>query len=148
MALVTGDITQHGAIVGVFVGVSQSYAAQLRVRNHPVPPPLGVRAEVDTGSFYTIFQTATLRALGLEPVRRVLVATPSTQPGQPAEADQYHVDVDLISGMTTTRLPGVLVLAADSFGEHDPAQGVIGRDILKRCVFTYDGPADRFQLAF
>jgi hypothetical protein len=43
MAIVTGEITRHGAIIDVLVGVSRNRQARLESVGHPVPAKVAVR---------------------------------------------------------------------------------------------------------
>jgi len=86
--------------------------------------------------------------LSLTPTGKVSLTTPSTG-ATPHDADQY--DVGLILPAATGAPPLILrtipvvssyLLVAQGF------HALIGRDILDRCLFVYNGDARLFTLAF
>jgi hypothetical protein len=88
-----------------------------------------------------------LSALQLQPTGQCQMVTPSTGVA-PQLADTYDVGI-LIPHATQSGLvlPIIVVSAAELF----LAQGfhaLIGRDILQRCVLTYNGSAAIFTLAY
>jgi hypothetical protein len=88
-----------------------------------------------------------LQALGLRPVRRIPILTPSTRPDAPHFCDQYSISLTLASGATQRYFPKVIAIATEDFREHG-LQGLIGRDLLNHCVFSYFGPHGTFELSF
>lgn len=74
--------------------------------------------------------------------------TPSTGI-TPVDADTYDVSVVIasIQGQLPLVIPNMAVSAAELF----LAQGfhvLLGRDILQRCILTYNGTIGLFMLAF
>jgi len=60
--------------------------------------------------------------------------------------DQYDIGLHLLHPSLTVAIDPIPVVAAKL-----SIQGIdalIGRDILRRCLFVYDGQADTFSLAF
>jgi hypothetical protein len=148
MSLITGQITRHGALLPVLVGVSQNRADKLTQAGFPVPQPLPFRAQLDTGSEVTVFAATMFPRLGLQPFGRIPIRTPSTRRDEPCLCDWYDVGVTLVSGSTTLFLPSVHAIASDDFDESEEVQALIGRDILDLCAFCYYGPHQEFTLAF
>ena len=149
MALLTGEITRDGAVVGLLIEVSHRFRQTLVREGKPVPPPQTVRAVIDTGSNATGFVASVLRPLGIKPVGRVPILTPSTTPNAPHFVDRYEVSLTLVSGEGSTLvIPSVFVVAPEEFDHTEDIQGLIGRDLLNRCVFEYWGPEKSFRLAF
>ena len=149
MPLITGDVTEHGAVITVFVGVSRNRRAVLEKHGMAVPKAVGVRAQLDTGSFITGFTTALFEQLGIGPIQVLRIRTPSTSPDRPCDCPVFDVILALVSGMDQTPLR-VHAIASDDFDrERDgDVHGIIGRDILDYCNFTYLGPDKRFSLAY
>jgi len=149
MPLMTGDITEHGAVISVLVGVSRNRRAVLEKHGMPVPKAVAVRAQLDTGSFITGFTTAVFQQLGIGHIQVIRIRTPSTTPDQPCDCFVFDVVLALVSGMDQTPL-SVHAIASDDFDrERDgDVNGIIGRDVLDRCNFTYLGPDKRFSLAY
>lgn len=149
MPLITGDITRHGAVIRMLVGVSQNRRQRLEAANLRVPDPVPVRAVVDTGSHVTGMSRAVFEALEIGPFGRTLLRTPTTTPGNPALCEQYDVALSLGPGPWRPSFPSVHVIAgADFHLEEESHQGIIGRDVLDHCVFEYLGTDHRFMLAF
>ncbi len=148
MSLITGPITGERAVVGVFVGVSPVRESLLRKHGLRVPPPVGVRLQIDTGSHLTVLLPNIFQALEIQYFDRIEVRTPSTSPGQPHLADQYDVTLHLVSGTDLTPISGVHAIAAADFDDAEGIQGVRGRDVLDRCNFYWHGPEKSFDFAF
>lgn len=148
MPLVTGIITEDGAVVDLLVGVSEQRRQRLVSAGFPVPKSVGLRVQVDTGSFITGLIPQVFDQLGIAFFATVLVRTPSTTPDKPAECEQFDVSLALLSGTTPEYLPSIHVIASADFEREENVQGILGRDVLNRCVFTYEGPTRSFFLAF
>lgn len=148
MPLVSGAITEHGAVIGVQVGVSESRRRLLVKHGMPVPSPVTVFAQIDTGAFATLFTPEIFGRLGAPPFRTISVRTPSTKRGEPCQCDQYDVSVTLASGDLTEYFPSVHAIAAEDFDSEEEIQALIGRDVLARCNFFYLGRERRFQIGF
>ncbi len=148
MPLISGAITEHGAVVGVPVGVSKNRAARLQSVGFPLPARIQIRAELDTGSFVTGLPPSVFAQLGIQPFAQIPVRTPSTRPDQPHICEQYDVSLTLVSGGGSLYIPSVHVIASDDFVPEEEVHGIIGRDVLNRCNFLYLGPERKFNLAF
>lgn len=150
MPIVSGTITQHGAVVDVHVGVSQRRQAVLERNALPVPPRIYVRALIDTGSAVTAFRSTVFQQLQLQPFTRIPIRTPSTAPGQPHFTDQYDVSLILASAGATKHFPSISAIVSDDFNpeDEDGLEALIGRDVLAHCVFQYFGHDQRFDLSF
>jgi hypothetical protein len=148
MPLINGRLTDEGAIVEVVVAVSPNREVVLRRAGFPVPHPIHVRAVIDTGSHACIFQPSLFRALGLTRIGTVPVRTPSTAPGSPHHADWYDVRIGIVCGPQITLLGNFHALAAEDFLPDEYAQAIVGRDLLARCDFAYQGRSRAFSLDF
>jgi hypothetical protein len=147
MPVVTGVITEDGAVISVLVGVSENRRRALQRVGFAVPPSVAVLAVIDTGSFATGLRPSIFDALGIQPFRTLPILTPSTKPDQPHICGQYDVSLTLVSGVNQLEIPSVHAIGTDDFRE-EGIQGIIGRDVLKRCVLNYYGPHATFELAF
>ena len=150
MPIITGSITPHGALLDLFVRVSKNRQEKLEKLSLPIPPPVPVRAIIDTGSSVTGFHADVFTALQIQPVQSGPLLTPSTRPEDPYLAKYYDIRVVLVSGTDQYVFPPVLAIEAQSFDPTHPDRllGLIGRDILDRCIFDYFGPQQEFRLAF
>ncbi|HZF12839.1 MAG TPA: hypothetical protein VFE33_28965 [Thermoanaerobaculia bacterium] len=115
-----------------------------------MPKPVPISALIDTGASCTCVDPSVLLGLKLTPTGSVSVNTPSTG-ATPHEAEQF--DVALVipapSGqpLVFQTIPVVSAELLIAQGFH----ALIGRDILDRCFFAYNGnngAGGIFTLAF
>jgi hypothetical protein len=142
------QIESGGPILQALVSVSQPRAAALAAAGQPVPRAIPIRALVDTGASCTCVDPSVLTGLSLTPTGKVSLTTPSTG-ATPHDADQY--DIGLIIPAATGTPPLVLQTIPAVSSYLIAAQGfhaLIGRDILDRCLFVYNGDVRLFTLAF
>jgi hypothetical protein len=148
MPLISGPITAHGAIVDLFISESQARKDLLAKLGMPSSEPVHARALIDTGATVSGFAPRLFRLLGMDPLGKIGIITPSTPADKPFECDQYHVGLSLEAGGRTHFLADFHVIATDSWHPEEGFEGLIGRDILQRCFFQYIGQDRRFTLAF
>ena len=110
--------------------------AQGRAVPRPVPVPAAI---VDTGATWCVFTKDIFSALELSPFD---VAEVSTTSSVRQLHDVYSVDLDF-GGY---RVPAVSALESKLNG--CMVQGLIGRNVLSRATFWYDGPRNRYSLSF
>ncbi|MCG6553078.1 MAG: hypothetical protein L7F77_12195 [Candidatus Magnetominusculus sp. LBB02] len=93
---------------------------------------------IDTGATITAVDASIIESLGLLPIDRGVVLTPQGS----AEQDIFSLRLTL-SGLTTANV-------SKAFGSKLKEQGfiaLIGRDILKHCVFVYNGTTGSCSLS-
>jgi len=93
-----------------------------------------------------VIDPASIASLGLTATGSVTISTPST--GQDGH-DCNQFDVSLIfqlAGGYSYTVYAVPVIEADLSVQG--IQGLLGRDVLARCVFVYDGGAESISLSF
>lgn len=135
----------RGPIIKLFVGVSTPRRTALQTAGLPVPTPIVVDFLVDTGASCTAVDAATIAPLGISPTGDILVSTPTTG-GQPETRLQYDVALILYHA-DNSRLFGVHPVIATDFGQQNIG-GLLGRDVLEKCLLVYDGSNKHFCLAF
>ena len=140
MPLINVPIQQGGAIANALVGVSQARAQALIAAGQTVPAPVTGTFLIDTGATSTCVDAALIAGLGLPLIGRVMMQTPSTA-GVPVACDQFDASFYIPGAapdamLVIPALPLMAVTLAPQ-GIH----GLIGRDILDRCMVTYHGPA-------
>lgn len=148
MPVITGELAWHGAIIPILVGVSQVRRARLKGLGLVVPDPVSVFAQIDTGSHVTAVMPHCLQRLQIQPFSTMQFRTASTTREKPHECLVYDVGITVVSGNARWELPSVHVIQCDDFNPDEEVQALIGRDLLKQCVFSYHGPHDTFSLAF
>ncbi|MCH8164486.1 MAG: retroviral-like aspartic protease family protein [Planctomycetes bacterium] len=112
-----------------------------------MPERIPVRALIDTGASVTVLDTAIVRKLSLMATGTISFQTPST--GEtPHVSNQYDVSILLVSPIAkrATGFDNIPVIEADLSAQG--LQALLGRDILRQCLFVYDGVAGLFSLAF
>lgn len=148
MPTITGEITDHGAVICILVGVGATKLSLLQRLKMPIPTPIRVRAQIDTGSHVTGFSRDVFNALQEGPFGRIRLRTPSTRPDEPFFAEQYEVTLTFVSGMSQYPFRAVRAIASDDFSQGEEVEAIIGRDVLDRCNFQYVGTARQFELFF
>lgn len=145
----TLQITQQGALLNAFIGVSQSREAALKQEGKPVPNAIQVRALLDTGASITVIDPSVLHQLSLTPTGSTSVNTPSTG-SQPMVADQYDVSLIVPAAavyqppLYVNTLPVICAEILASQGFHT----LIGRDVLAQCILSYNGSTGLFTLSY
>lgn len=145
MPHLTLQITPLGPVMDVLVGVSRPRAAALTQAGQPIPNPVAVRGLVDTGASCTCIDPGVLTSLNLTPTGSQPVHTPSTQ-GTPVNQLQYDVSLILPHPGISYSFHSLAVIQSQLAVQG--IQGLIGRDVLDRCLLVYDGPLGAFTLAF
>ncbi|MBF0567513.1 MAG: hypothetical protein HQK95_01465 [Nitrospirae bacterium] len=103
-----------------------------------IPPAITGWGLIDTGATITAVDDAIIKSLGLLPIDRGKVLTPQGS----AEQDIFSLRITL-SNLTKVNVYKV-------FGSTLKEQGfiaLIGRDILKHCVFVYNGTTGSCSLS-
>ena len=146
MPTLTGRIDHRvGAMVMVRIAPTARRAAILRRLGRPVVAGEEFLALLDTGASSSAIDARVARRLDLESSGFVSVHTPSTG-SVSVNQDSYDATITLGAGA-----PGGLSVVCDVIECEFAAQGffaLIGRDVLSKCILTYDGPADRFILEY
>jgi hypothetical protein len=145
----TRQVAPNGSLLVVAVaGVSQARRNALIAAGQPIPNPVNIQGLIDTGASNTCIDPSVLTALNLSPTGSTLMNTPSTG-ATPVSVDTYDVSLTIFAA--TPHAPLMLHTIPVSSSELLAAQGfhaLIGRDILKNCLLTYDGQGGLFSLAF
>jgi hypothetical protein len=145
----TLQVSSNGPILQAFVAVSQARSDALAAAGRQLPDPVSIRALVDTGASCTCVDPSVLiTRLGLTPTGSVNVNTPSTG-STPHRADQFDVAliIPAATGAPALVLQTIPVVSSELLGGQG-FHALIGRDILDRCLFVYNGAVKLFTLAF
>jgi hypothetical protein len=135
-------------IVLAMLGVSQARKNALVAAMQQVPDAVQIQALIDTGASCTCVDPSVLNQLKLTPTGSTMVHTPTTGT-QPVAAETYDISLTIWAAMGRPPLVHhtVPVVASRLFA----AQGfhaLIGLDILRSCLLTYDGANGLFSLAY
>jgi len=135
----------QGPLVELVIGVSTPRAIALKAAGKATPAPISANFLLDTGASSTVIDQATIAPLGLVPTGQTLVNTPTTG-GAPVARFQYDIGLILYHVDNSRFFHNLPVIATDLSGQK--IGGLLGRDILSKCLLVYNGPGDRFALAF
>jgi len=133
------DLRAAGPILQLFIGPSREVITALG--HDAVAAPTPVSALVDTGAAVTVITAETAKILALRSVGATPIHTPTTI--EPVMCREFHVNVYL-SGEVI--IENILAVEAALTGQ--PFQCLIGRDVLSRGTFIYDGADNHFRLIF
>jgi hypothetical protein len=106
-----------------------------------------VQAQVDPGASHTcVRHDKVTRPIGV-PVHAVAKSLTDAQTGQTEDNDTYLVRIAIIGPPKAKYVwePAQVIDRPSALGIA-PFDVLIGRDMLERCVFTYDGTTKRFKL--
>jgi hypothetical protein len=133
------DLATRGPVIEMHVAVDTETQANLEKAKLPVPAPFLVKALLETGSSATTISQEVAAALGLHPVHSTLVSSPAAR------------DVERAVYSVRLLFPNSIVFEGLAIEEPLPGQDVqcvIGRDILQRAVFIYNGTSGVFSVSF
>jgi len=145
----TLQISPQGAILNALIGLSEARQGALKAAGQAIPNLVPIRALVDTGASATCVDPSVLQALNLSPTGNTMVVTPSTG-GKPAAVDQYDVGL-IVPPADRNQVPLIMTTLPVICAELLVSQGfhaLIGRDVLRQCVFSYNGSIGLFTLAY
>lgn len=134
-------------MIDAMVMVSASRRKALTDANQPVPPPVAIRALIDTGASNTCIDPSVLRTLNLTPTGSTPMITPTTG-AEPQEKALYDVMVLIPAGNAQPFIQATLPVCECDLFEAQGFHALIGRDILSHCLLVYNGLANYFSLAY
>lgn len=147
MPSLTLSITSAGPVIEVHVGVSAPRRAALLAASREVPPPVMATFLIDSGASMSLVDTSLIAPLGLNPTGVAMGHTPSTK-GVAQRFDQFDLQLYLRgSGPGEGWVVDPVPVMATSF-VNQSVQGLIGRDILDRSLFIYNGKVRQYTLAY
>ena len=149
MPHVTLGLSPGGPLIDVWIGVSNPRALALKTAGQTPPPPKQVRALIDTGASCTAVDISIIQELSLVPTGTTSVQTPSTQKTTPHITNQY----DVLLGVMYPHAPASRLIldtlpVIESQFAHQGFHVLLGRDVLRSCLFLYNGQNGYFSLAF
>ena len=147
----TLPITANGAIVRVQVSFGAEAIARLRAEGKAIPQPIVMDALVDSGANVSCIDSSVLDPLcraGLRHRSIILANIPAL--GGIGLVLEFDVGLRVLHPSGIAR--DDLVLGNHIIVEKNLAsigyEALIGRDILSKCILLFDGPSDRFTLAY
>jgi hypothetical protein len=147
MPIVERPIDWEGALVDLLVGVHAARKSVLQRLNMPVPAPIPVVAQIDTGAHCSGMDVRVLRALGLDGEVDIEEVFTCSTGDEPHPCPVYLADLTLI-GAEGNRSFGTMRVLAHTFSAGEKARATVGRDLLAYCCLEYYGAHRRFRLSF
>lgn len=136
-----------GPIVDAVIDVSANRANALRTSGVEAPQKQTVRLLVDTGASGSSLDPSILRALRIQPTGIIQVHT-STTGGRAAMCNQYDVSLRIPSAAGAPFAIENLAVSEHDFLTAHNIHGLLGRDVLRYCIFMYNGQTKQFTLAY
>ena len=133
------------AVIDVAVGLISPQERVLEQAGLPLTLPILLKAMIDSGTARTLIDLSVVAELGLLPTGEARITTPSSGV-QEFRAPTYEVKLQLMGPPHVLISPALTVISVDlsRFG----LQVLLGRDVLARCLFYYNGPSDQFTFSF
>lgn len=130
-----------GAVLRAELSVQPALAAKLKKDGTAIPAPVVGEALIDTGAGATAVDTSVCATLDIAPVGVQQVGTAGGQTTQPLFPVSLH-----LPGTGLPRFDISPAIGCDLSGQGILA--LIGRDVLSRCVLTWNGPMGHVILSF
>lgn len=146
MPTLTGDIDGWGATLTVVIMQTHQRILALRKAGKRHAPPMTGIGLIDTGASGSAIDGRFVRMLDLDCRGSISIHTPSS--GLDLDVrDQYDVSISL-GGDTGSPLEVTTPVICCDLWDRGGIHALIGRDILSRCILTFDGPSNRFTLGW
>jgi len=142
---ITSEISSQGALLDIFLDISQARKVTLKTAGRPYPQPIKVKALIDTGASCTCVDPSVIQALDITPTGAGAVSTPLTGES-PQICNKYDITVLLVHPEIQYQIGAIPVLETKVFGQG--IQALIGRDVLSKCLLTYNGNIDQYTISF
>ena len=145
MPHLTLSLAGNGPLAEIAFAASSSRIDVLKLSGMPFPKPVWTTGLIDTGANISAIGGDVIQALGLVPIGKSEVYSAVT--GHVRTCNLYDVCLAFSPKSSPTIMHVDMPVIEGTFiGKRYNA--LIGRDILSRCLFFYNGPADTFTLAF
>jgi len=143
----TLQIANNGPVLVAVLNVTQSRASALAAAGQPVPPMQRLSALVDTEASCTCVDPEIIQTLGLTPTGSTTILTPSTG-ATGHTTDQYDASLQIYHTTEESPLSIPVIAIVASVLRVQGIDALIGRDVLKYCLLSYNGQSGFFTLAF
>lgn len=139
-------LSQSGPVISVEVAIPTTLAEVFAKEKKPIPQPAVGWALIDTGATHTCVDDDAISQLGVNPISRVEILGSSG--AHEVNVFPAHFRFPSIKNFEIdfTATIGVNI-QAQKFN-NQPIIALLGRDVLARCIFVYNGPLGMYSLSF
>lgn len=139
-----GALFGFGPVISVEIAIPTPLAEVLTKTNKPLPQPKAGLALIDTGATRSCVDDDVIRSLGVNPVGAAKIHNSNGE--QEVNMFPAHFRFPSIKDFEIDFTSAIGVnINAQRIG-NQPIIALIGRDILSRCVFIYNGPLGLYTL--
>lgn len=146
MPVLTFPKSSLGAIVDATLAPSDGALQLLSQAGRLQPAPTQIKLLIDTGGESTAIDETLIDPWGLPYVSAGFVETMAGS--KPVRYYDLSLRFTAADGREVWTFEPIVIMARRSPFQGMPYSGLIGRDILDRVVFTYDGRAHRCSIDF
>ena len=133
------NIQVEGPILEVHFSISSELEKKYAEEGIPIPTPVVVKSLIDTGASSCTIKEDIPKILGLEPIGKIKINTPSSKDH---ECFQYVMRMFMpLQGLT---YEGVFTAVSLNGQE---IEALIGRDLLQQGIFIYIGYMNQFTFS-
>jgi hypothetical protein len=143
MGRMQGKLSPRGPMVDVEMMLTIPHVEALKRAGKPFAPPMTIMGLIDTGASCSAVDRNLAAGLGLA-AKGVVSVHPPTTGARYIDLLQYDVRMVLGAGQADALVLTLPIVESDFASEGFLA--LIGRDVLKSCRFTFDGPAETFTI--
>lgn len=141
------EISRAGAVVDVYLGVSELRRKALQQRGVTPPHPVQVSLLIDTGATCSwVDESYMARNLGLEPRGWEQVHTVHSR-GVPDKFFAYDASLT-IGGYATEKSRHFQIQICTQPFINQPFDGLLGRDVLNKCRLGWNGPSCKLRFEY
>lgn len=135
------NLLAAGPMVSVRIGISKVLTDIYTHSGISIPTTRTLNILVDTGASFTIIQRGKIDGLDLQPIgERKIIGVSDKKPGKyPMYRVGLSIDGLFNFDISVTVMPLYLPYNIE---------GLIGRDILEKCILVYNGPEKSFRLKY
>ncbi|UXH78360.1 retroviral-like aspartic protease family protein [Roseateles amylovorans] len=147
MPVLTFSKSQLGPIVDVLIAPGREAAQRLPATGGTAPPlPQPIKMLVDTGAETSALDEALIEPWGIPYVRAGWARTMNGT--KPVRMYELALSIRGQAGQPSWNVDSLVVTARQEPFVGAPYAGLIGRDLLDRAVFLFNGPGHQCTLAF
>ena len=138
-------LVESGPVLHVEISVAAPLADQLTQQGQSIPAAAAGQALIDTGATATAIDESVVTKLGLSPIDTVQLSTAHGEREAGVYACRIRFASQSLPEIDASRATGVNLAGQAVDGTSIIA--LIGRDVLRECLFVYNGPMGHFSLS-